>query len=129
MQYSLLDRRPEESCLDLAMNSGVGILARGAIAKGMLINKPAVPFLDYSKEDVKHVASVIESFSGLRRSKAQTALQFVLAHQAITSAVTGIRTIEQLDELVKVSDTPALSQQEYETLSRALIAHVYTQHR
>jgi aryl-alcohol dehydrogenase-like predicted oxidoreductase len=32
MQYSLLDRRPEESCLELLREIGIGVLVRGAVA-------------------------------------------------------------------------------------------------
>src|ERR1700754_1215524 len=48
MQYSLLDRRPEESCLQLLKDAGIGVLARGVLAKGLLAGKPAAPFLDQS---------------------------------------------------------------------------------
>src|SRR5690554_2392328 len=40
MQYSLLDRRPEEECLDLLHDTGISVITRGSLAKGMLINKP-----------------------------------------------------------------------------------------
>ena len=36
MQYSLLDRRPEETVLDLLGQNGVGVIVRGPVAKGIL---------------------------------------------------------------------------------------------
>src|SRR6202034_3432729 len=36
MQYSLLDRRPEESCLQLLQQNNIGVLARGSVAGGLL---------------------------------------------------------------------------------------------
>src|SRR5687768_1382194 len=33
MQYSLLDRRPEETCLDLLKQNNIGVLTRGSIAQ------------------------------------------------------------------------------------------------
>ena len=50
MQYSLLDRRPEESCLPLLQENDIGVLVRGAVAKGLLIDKPAKEYLGYSVE-------------------------------------------------------------------------------
>ncbi|MFI5195282.1 MAG: aldo/keto reductase, partial [Chitinophagales bacterium] len=47
MQYSLLDRRPEESMLDLLHKKQIGVLARGSVASGLLVSKPAAPYLNY----------------------------------------------------------------------------------
>ena len=52
MQYSLLDRRPEESCLSLLNDHNIGVLVRGAVAKGMLIDKPAQEYLGYSEQEI-----------------------------------------------------------------------------
>ncbi|HCI69569.1 MAG TPA: oxidoreductase, partial [Balneola sp.] len=45
MQYSLLDRRPEEECLDMLNKSDISVITRGTLAKGMLIDKPAKEYL------------------------------------------------------------------------------------
>ncbi|MBA4146169.1 MAG: oxidoreductase, partial [Cytophaga sp.] len=45
MQYSLLDRRPEESCLGLLAENKTSVLVRGSLAQGLLIDKPAAPYL------------------------------------------------------------------------------------
>ena len=50
MQYSLLDRRPEESCLQLLQGHNIGVLVRGSVAGGLLVNKPAKPYLNYNAE-------------------------------------------------------------------------------
>lgn len=39
MQYSLLDRRPEEELLDHLNDHNIGVVVRGALGKGMLTNK------------------------------------------------------------------------------------------
>ena len=39
MQYSLLDRRPEEEMLSLLKENQIGVLARGTVAKGLLVSK------------------------------------------------------------------------------------------
>ena len=38
MQYSLLDRRPEEECLSLLKEKNIGVLVRGSVAQGFLVN-------------------------------------------------------------------------------------------
>lgn len=39
MQYSLLDRRPEESVLPLLNEYNISVVARGPVAKGLLTNR------------------------------------------------------------------------------------------
>ena len=64
MQYSLLDRRPEESCLDLLKESNIGVLVRGSIAQGLLVNKPAKEYLQHTKQEVMKAAEAIKKISG-----------------------------------------------------------------
>jgi aryl-alcohol dehydrogenase-like predicted oxidoreductase len=107
MQYSLLDRRPEESCLDLLKDHDIGVLARGSLAKGLLAGKPPAEFLDYSPAEVAAAAQAIRTISGDHHSPAQTALRFVLQHPAITSAVVGLRTTGQLGDIFGATSDPA----------------------
>ena len=129
MQYSLLDRRPEESCLDLLKENNVGVLARGSIAQGLLINKPAKEYLQHSAAAVSKVADRIKSISNNRRTPAQTSLRYVLNHPSVTSAVLGVRTIEQLEEAVHTTRAPALSKEEMNVLRSSTNAITYEQHR
>ncbi|HMH34236.1 MAG TPA: aldo/keto reductase [Puia sp.] len=129
MQYSLLDRRPEESCLPLLQSKGISVLARGSLAKGLLAGKPADPFLNYSKEEVKKIADAIQAFSGTRRSDAQTALRWVLQQSSVTSCVVGIRTMQQLEDVAAATDAPPLSAAELKTLSGILPVNMYKEHR
>ncbi len=101
MQYSLLDRRPEEELLELLHKEGIAVLARGALAQGLLIGKPATPYLQFTDSEVaraaRHVDKVAEQ---LETNPLSVALQYVLQQPAVASAVIGIRTHEQLDELI-----------------------------
>jgi aryl-alcohol dehydrogenase-like predicted oxidoreductase len=63
MQYSLLDRRPEESSLELLRIAGIGVLVRGAVAKGLLVDKPAADYLNYSAEEVAKMADAVKVVS------------------------------------------------------------------
>lgn len=125
MQYSLLDRRPEVSCFGILQQHGIGVLARGSLAKGLLVNKPAVPYLDYSEAEVQKAKDAIAAVSE-ERSPAQTALKYALMHPVVSSAVAGIRTMEQLEELAR--ETPRLNEMEYEQLTAAVPVKDYTQH-
>jgi aryl-alcohol dehydrogenase-like predicted oxidoreductase len=129
MQYSLLDRRPEESVLGLLKQKDIGVLARGSMAQGLLIDKPAKPYLQYSSGEVTKAAEAIKQASSDQRSEAQTAIQFVLHHPAVRSAVVGIRTADQLREAVNTIYAPPLTQQEYEMLQNYLPANKYSEHR
>lgn len=129
MQYSLLDHRPEESCLQLLQENNIGVLSRGALAQGMLVNKPAKEYLGHSPETVSKAAAAINSITKSNRSAAQAAIQYVLHHPSITSAVAGIRTMEQLEELAAASDAPPLTETEFQLLSKSVPALHYEQHR
>jgi aryl-alcohol dehydrogenase-like predicted oxidoreductase len=129
MQYSLLDRRPEESCLDLLEKHCIGVLARGSLAKGMLAGKQAGSYLNYSAEEVKLAAAAVTSLSTQHRSNASTVVRFVLCHPAITTAVVGIRTPEQLQEISQIQHSPELGKEDMQVLRRSIKANIYTEHR
>ena len=129
MQYSLLDRRPEEECLPLLIQNEIGVLVRGSVAQGLLIDKPAKPYLAYNENEVKKAADFIKNTSSQLRTNTQTALKFVLKHPAVTSAVVGIRTSNQLKEAVNTFKARPLSDTEYAALGSAIEKNVYEQHR
>jgi len=129
MQYSLLDRRPEETCFELLQQHNIGILARGSVAKGLLVNKPATAYLNYTAEEVQRAANAVKALSNAQRGPAQTALRFVLQQQPVTAAVVGIRTPEQLQDAVAAADAPLLNDKELEQLKAAVAVNVYEQHR
>lgn len=126
MQYSLLDRRPEVSCLQLLEQHNIGVLARGSVARGLLVDKPAEPYLDYTAEQVQLAREAIAAASGPERLPSQTAIQYVLKHPAVASAVVGIRTPQQLEEAAMT--VKRLDAMEYEALTRAVPVKDYTAH-
>lgn len=129
MQYSLLDRRPEEYCLDLLHRNSIGVLARGPVANGLLVKKPAIAYLGHSQEAVAAAAQAIASLSGEQRSPAQTALKFVIQQPAVTTAVVGIRTKQQLDDCLGALDASDLNPDEISALQTAVPALRYEIHR
>jgi aryl-alcohol dehydrogenase-like predicted oxidoreductase len=128
MQYSLLDRRPEEDCLGLLLQNNIGVLARGTLAKGLLAGKPSADYLNYSNDDVIKSAAAVKNAS-TKGSLSQTAIRFVLNHPAVVSAIAGIRTEEQLADAAATMDCPPLTAQELSTLSSAIPVNFYDSHR
>ncbi len=128
-QYSLLDRRPEENTLQLLHENNIGVLARGSVASGLLIDKPIKPYLNYSEAQVTAAAKAIKSISSDERNSAQTAIQFVLKNKAVTAAVVGIRTLEQLKEAVETMNTSSLTVEEMKILKDAVPVNFYEEHR
>ncbi len=93
MQYSLLDRRPEEGSLDLLHKNNISVVVRGALAQGLLAGKPAKQYLDLNKEEVEKITASINHSS-------REAINYVFKHPAVASAVIGIRTKEQLNDII-----------------------------
>lgn len=129
MQYSLLDRRPEEASLDLLKANEIGVLARGGVAKGLLAGKHPEAYLNHDAAAVAKAALAVADISGQDRSLAQTALRFVLAHPAIAAAVVGIRTLQQLEQAAGVSVSPELTSEEIGKLRGVIEINRYEQHR
>ncbi|RDV16937.1 aldo/keto reductase [Pontibacter diazotrophicus] len=129
MQYSLLDRRPEESCLGLLQENNIGVLARGSYAQGLLVNKPVKAYLTLSEEEVKKAADAVKRVAGNSRSAAEVAARYVIDNPAITSAVLGIRTNEQLQDALQASEASPLNKEEKQALQQAVPPIKYEQHR
>ena len=129
MQYGLIDRRPEEECLELLRQNNIGVLTRGSLAKGLLAGKPADEFLNYSAGDIQKAAAAIARFSDSKRTASQTAIRFVLQHPAITAAVIGIRTEKQLNDVTSTFDTPSLNENEMQKIRDSIPVNYYDSHR
>jgi len=129
MQYSLLDRRPEETCFDLLEKHNIGVLSRGSLAQGLLVDKPARPYLNWSAAEVEHAANMIKEITGETDKRAQAAIRFALYRQIVKSAVIGVRTLSQLEDSLPAADFPSLSAEEITRLSAALPVKYYQEHR
>lgn len=129
LQYSLLDRRPEEEVLELLQQYDIGVLARGSVAQGLLAGKPAKSYLTYTLKEVQQAAAAIKVVAGNTRKSSETAVQFVLHHPAISSAVLGIRTDQQLEDALLAAQAAPLTDAEVQQLQAVLEAGKYEQHR
>ncbi len=129
MQYGMLDRRPEESCIQILAESGIGILARGVLAKGLLAGKRSASFLNYNAIQVENLARSVKAMSSKKRSMARTAIHWCLHNPAVSSAILGIRTREQLEDVLEMPGEISMNDQEYQTLSGIIPTNLYDLHR
>lgn len=131
MQYSLLDRRPEEEMLGFLADKEISVIARGVLAKGLLIGREVASYLQYSSSEVKSVAkSVRQSSEELGYKPIDVAAAYVLGHETIAAAVLGLRTEAQLDEVIGVLQTDVrLSTTQRNDLAAHIRRFRYEEHR
>ncbi|HVO37848.1 MAG TPA: aldo/keto reductase [Spirochaetia bacterium] len=139
VQYSVLDRRPEEEILETARRAGFGVLVRGAVAGGLLAGqttkgqapsgKPAAPYLELTASEVRAAQDALRAVSGSETAAAQTAIRFALSHPAVTAVVAGASSVTQVEANAGAADAPPLSEAEQRVLRDAVRPLQYTNHR
>ncbi len=130
MQYSLLDRRPEE-LLDHIGQAGKSVVTRGSLAKGLLTGEGLQRaekmdgYLNYGSADLK---ATLEKLLEVHDNLHALALHNVLEHDTIASIVAGASSADQIKATIKAYETPVSSEQMKE--ARALTQQdVYQEHR
>jgi aryl-alcohol dehydrogenase-like predicted oxidoreductase len=127
IDYSILNRTPEQDIFPYTMENDLGVLVRGPLAMGILTGKftKDTRFEDgdfrqnWIKNEDEHQVflSDLEKVENLEpltdgRSMAQLAIQFVMQHPAVTLAIPGAKRISQLKENVKAALLPELTHKE-----------------
>ncbi|ADU30041.1 aldo/keto reductase [Evansella cellulosilytica] len=103
MQFSLLDRRPEEWLQQISDNQ-VSVIARGPVAKGILTNdfKDKITdkgYLDYSPEELVTTVTTLSKIAEQSNISLQhLALRYVLNDTAVATTIPGASRLEQLDD-------------------------------
>ncbi len=130
MQYSLLDRRPEEYLQKLE-EADVAVLVRGALAQGLLIDKPAKAYLSLDEDSVSEAQSMIKaSAQPYNLDPLTLALAYPLAQKAVKTVVAGIRTKAQMDDLAKaIQHLEEVPKEVLSDLYEKLPTICYTDHR
>ncbi|WP_447730984.1 aldo/keto reductase [Pseudoxanthomonas suwonensis] len=111
--YSILNRAIEREVLPTCQRYGMGVMAWSPLAKGMLTGKyrkgretpdslrvkffPGAMTDDASLEAVERLLPLA---AGAGMSLTHMALAFVVSHPAVTAAIIGPRTMEQLEDLL-----------------------------
>ncbi len=96
MQYSPLDRRPEEAVFPFVESTGTKVLVRGAFAKGLLIDKSEAEFLDWTPSQV---ASIRDRIDTAGFSPEAVLIRFGLSQKAVGSLIIGASTVAQIERI------------------------------
>ncbi|RDI13409.1 aldo/keto reductase [Flavobacterium sp. AG291] len=128
-QYSYLDRRPEEETLNLLFNNNIGVLARGSMASGLLVDKPASDYLNLKAPEVEKIVNELKHNLPEGRTLQETVMRYVNGHSAVTTAVAGIRTLKQLEDAINTANTLPLMEEERQHLQALWTGNTYSEHR
>jgi aryl-alcohol dehydrogenase-like predicted oxidoreductase len=138
MQYSLLDRRPEEMALPYLSEHGISVVCRGSLAKGLLTERKWEDFstsvkkngyLNYPSLELKELLSLLKEKVALERPMTEIAVQYCLAQPAVSSVVIGASSPEQVKNNARAVQSQRLSKEEISLLQELTRADVYQEHR
>lgn len=130
IQYSLLDRRPEEACFDYLDHSGISMITRGSLAKGLLAGKAAKPYLGYSPTEIDRLKGEMSTLAKKsKQNQGQLATGYVLQNKAVASAVIGFRTEEQVTNLLNGLRLPDEGETNFDTVRSTIKPKIYEAHR
>src|SRR5215216_4068720 len=110
IDYSFLNRRPEQDALPYCQEHNIGVIVRGPLAMGKLTGKftheTTFPEGDVRRgwtapenkpifiKDLEHAEKLRSVVNG--RTMSQIALAYVLAHPAVSTAIPGAKTPQQV---------------------------------
>lgn len=115
--YSLIDRQVEKDVLPFCLEHGIGVLAYSPVGVGLLSGRMTrerirnFPENDWRKDKPEFKEPLLsqnlmiaektkEIGAAHNCSAVAVAIKWVLQHQAVTSAIAGARSPEQLDEIL-----------------------------
>lgn len=136
MQYSMLDRRPEEEALSLLDGHHISVVTRGSLAKGLLSDKmlakasPAIQekgYLDYSFSELTDVLTTLKAY--FDRPMSEVALQYNLAQKAVASVIVGASSVEQLKENARAVNSRILTADEVNRIRSCTKENRFAEHR
>lgn len=130
MQYSALDRRPEE-WFDFITQHGASVVSRGTIAKGLLTNewttrlKNQDGYLSYSQQQLTDtLGNIADAYPDVLAA----ALGYNLAHPAVASTIVGASSVAQLAQTIDAYNNLSAAF-DYAALAGLTKKELYTAHR
>jgi aryl-alcohol dehydrogenase-like predicted oxidoreductase len=118
--YNIFDQSPEDELFPACLEHGVGVITRVPFDEGSLTGKLRVDstfepgdfraqyfagnLLGETVARVEKLRPIVESAAPQPQSMARGALRFCLSHEAVTTAIPGMRSIAQVDENTAASD-------------------------
>lgn len=124
IDYSILNRTPEENILPYCQENQIGVIVRGGLAMGILTGKYSAdsrfPEGDWRRrwhenEDEYEIflndLRIVEELEPLAedQSLAQLALQFVITNPAVATVIPGIKNIKQAEANIEAGRLGVLS--------------------
>lgn len=133
MQYSLLDRRPEE-LFPYLKSKEISVVARGPVAKGWLSEKvfqknSEDSYLSFKGYDIQQKLEKLKTIIQQDEELSQTALKFILSHPVVATAAAGASSTEQLLENINTFHSSGLTESEKKELEILFPAEIYEAHR
>ncbi|MEK4735959.1 MULTISPECIES: aldo/keto reductase [Bacillus] len=135
MEYSLLNRRPEE-WFPLLNEQQISVIARGPLAKGILTNNNArkiervkeKDYLSYSYDELYSTLTSVKEITQ-ESSLTGTAIQYCLHNETVAAVIPGASSIQQLQENIQASQQLSLTKEEYVQLQKIVKYDSYALHR
>ncbi len=144
IDYSILNRTPEADILPYCQEHNIGVIIRGALGMGILTGK-FNPDTRFGEDDVRRrwhenpdeyqvFLDDLEKVERLNplvnqtgdqsggRTLAQLALQFTLAHPAVSTVIPGAKNIRQMRDNIQAGLLPPLDADELNHISE-IVAH------
>ncbi|MDQ3930305.1 MAG: aldo/keto reductase [Chloroflexota bacterium] len=131
LDYSILNRSPEQEILPYLQEHGIGVIVRGPLQKGLLTGKFTAD-TRFPEGDIRHdwtggewFQRNLEKVDRLRplvndeRTMTQLALRYVLSHPAVSAAIPGAKTPQQAEDNASASVRPLLSEAELQRIREA----------
>lgn len=119
MQYSLLDRRPEEYLEDIE-SAGRSVVTRGSLAKGILTSeglKRATKAGSYLTYQEGQLVNMVEELMGIHPNLHALSLHSVLEQPVIASVVAGASSPSQIDATLQAYETAVSPEQIKQAMS------------
>lgn len=130
MQYSMLDRRPEE-WLDMIASHDASVLTRGSLAKGLLTAEAmkraekSNGYEQYSKDSLNETLSKLEENSSEMTS---LALAFILQNKPVSAILAGASSVDQVNKTMDAYHQ-SITSDHLESVKDLLRKDQYTEHR
>lgn len=129
--YNVFDQSPEKNLFPLTLAENIGVLARVPLDEGSLTGTITEQTEfggdefrsfyfrgDRRKQVVEHVTALQKDLDGVPGTLAETALQFVLSHPAVSTVIPGMRRVRNVEANIAVSARGALKPEITEVLRR-----------
>ncbi|MBJ8078618.1 aldo/keto reductase [Bacillus cereus group sp. N12] len=135
MEYSLLNRRPEE-WFPLLNEHQISVIARGPLAKGILTDNNAKKiervkekdYLSYSYDELNTTLGSVKEVIG-EKSLTGTAIHYCLHNETVAAVIPGASSIQQLQINVHACQQLPVTKEEYIQLQKIVKHDSYALHR